>query len=59
MAGVQGLLDKIPVERIVEWDAKFQAHLQANEQDLLNEISQGVMTKELEPKSECPISPRV
>ncbi|KAG7571360.1 hypothetical protein FFLO_00712 [Filobasidium floriforme] len=50
MAGVQGLLDKIPVERIVEWDAKFQAHLQANEQDLLNEISQGVMTKELEPK---------
>ena len=52
MAGVQGLLDKIPVERIVEWDEKFQAHLQANEQDLLSEISKGVMTKELEPKSE-------
>ena len=51
MAGVQGLLDKIPVERIVEWDEKFQAHLQANEQDLLSEISKGVMTKELEPKS--------
>ena len=52
MAGVQGLLDKIPVERIVEWDEKFQAHLQANEQDLLSEISKGVMTKELEPQSE-------
>lgn len=57
MAGVQGMLDKIPVERIVEWDAKFQEHLQANEQDLLSEISKGVMTKELEPKSESPMSP--
>merc|ERR1712071_109419 len=47
-AGVNGLLDKIPVERIVEWDEKFQTHLQSNESALLSEISKGVMTKDLE-----------
>lgn len=49
-AGVNGLLDKIPVERVVEWDAKFQEHLTSSCQDLLSEIGKGVMTKELEPK---------
>jgi F-type H+-transporting ATPase subunit alpha len=53
-AGVNGLLDKIPVERIVEWDEKFQTHLQSNESALLSEISKGVMTKDLEAQSECP-----
>lgn len=48
-AGVNGLLDKIPVERIVEWDAAFQEHLTAQQGDLLNSIATAKsMTKELE-----------
>ncbi|KAJ9124267.1 Alpha subunit of the F1 sector of mitochondrial F1F0 ATP synthase [Naganishia vaughanmartiniae] len=48
-AGVNGLLDKIPVERIVEWDAAFQEHLTAQQGDLLNNIATAKsMTKELE-----------
>lgn len=49
-AGVNGMLDKVPVERIVEWDDKFQQHLNSSEQELLSEIGKGQMTKELEPK---------
>ncbi|KAJ9098782.1 Alpha subunit of the F1 sector of mitochondrial F1F0 ATP synthase [Naganishia cerealis] len=48
-AGVNGLLDKIPTERIVEWDAAFQEHLTAQQGDLLNSIASAKsMTKELE-----------
>jgi F-type H+-transporting ATPase subunit alpha len=52
-AGVNGLLDKIPVERIVEWDASFQEHLSSQQGDLLNSIATAKsMTKELEGQSE-------
>lgn len=48
-AGVNGMLDKIPVERIVEWDAAFQEHLASQQGDLLNSIATAKsMTKELE-----------
>ncbi|KAJ9112111.1 Alpha subunit of the F1 sector of mitochondrial F1F0 ATP synthase [Naganishia adeliensis] len=48
-AGVNGMLDKIPVERIVEWDASFQEHLASQQGELLNSIATAKsMTKELE-----------
>lgn len=49
-AGVNGLLDKIPVNKIVAWDADFQEHLVSQQSALLEEIGKGQMTKELEPK---------
>lgn len=51
-AGVNGLLDKIPTERIVEWDASFQEHLSSQQGELLNNIASAKsMTKELEGQS--------
>jgi hypothetical protein len=35
---------------IVKWDAEFQEHLKTQQQPLLEEISKGVMTKDLEAK---------
>lgn len=49
-AGVNGLLDDVPVERIVEWEAQFRQHLTSEQQDLLKDVSGGVMTKEIESK---------
>jgi len=49
-AGVNGMLDSIPVEKITAWDAEFQEHLSSQQGPLLEEISKGVMTKELEEK---------
>jgi hypothetical protein len=45
------MLDQIPVEKITAWDADFQEHLQSQQGALLEEISKGVMTKELDEKS--------
>jgi F-type H+-transporting ATPase subunit alpha len=47
-AGVNGLLDKVPVERIVEWDLSFRSHLTSEQADLLSKISGGKMTPEIE-----------
>ncbi len=44
------MLDSIPVDRITAWDADFQEHLSSQQGALLEEISKGVMTKELEEK---------
>ena len=49
-AGVNGLLDPLAVEDVVPWDAAFQAHLVAEQKDLLKEIGGGKMTPELEAK---------
>lgn len=46
-AGVRGLLDEIPVDKIVEWEATYRDELQ-NQPELLAEIGKGVFTKELE-----------
>ncbi|KAH9479532.1 Alpha subunit of the F1 sector of mitochondrial F1F0 ATP synthase [Psilocybe cubensis] len=48
-AGVNGLLDSIPVDQIVRWEAEFRAHLNTQEA-LLKEISAGNITPELEAK---------
>lgn len=49
-AGVNGLLDPVAVDSIVRWDAEFQEHLKTQQQPLLEEISKGVMTKDIEAK---------
>ena len=46
-AGVRGLLDEIPVDKIVEWEATYRDELQS-QPELLAEIGKGVFTKELE-----------
>jgi F-type H+-transporting ATPase subunit alpha len=49
-AGVNGLLDSIPVENITKWEAEFREHLTATQNALLQEISAGTVTPELEAK---------
>merc|ERR1712130_847507 len=48
-AGVNGLLDDIPVNKIVEWETGYREEVSA-QTDLLNEIGKGKMTPELEEK---------
>ncbi|CAE7074812.1 unnamed protein product [Rhizoctonia solani] len=47
-AGVNGLLDSIPVEQIVRWEGEFRQHLASSQQALLAEISKGTVTPETE-----------
>jgi F-type H+-transporting ATPase subunit alpha len=48
-AGVNGFLDAVPVNRILEWEADFLNHLKTNESDLLATIDkEGALSKDLE-----------
>ncbi|KAE8822607.1 hypothetical protein HRS9139_09947 [Pyrenophora teres f. teres] len=48
-AGINGLLDNVPVNKILQWEADFLAHLKSNESDMLNKIDrEGALSKELE-----------
>ncbi|KAH7399522.1 ATP synthase-like protein subunit alpha [Pyrenochaeta sp. MPI-SDFR-AT-0127] len=48
-AGVNGLLDSVPVDKILQWESDFLAHLRSNEQDLLDTIErEGALSKDLE-----------
>ncbi|RXW23052.1 hypothetical protein EST38_g2824 [Candolleomyces aberdarensis] len=49
-AGVNGLLDVIPVDQITKWEAEFREHLNSTQSALLQEISAGNVTPELEAK---------
>ncbi|KAF3046578.1 Alpha subunit of the F1 sector of mitochondrial F1F0 ATP synthase [Didymella heteroderae] len=50
-AGVNGILDNVPVNKILQWESDFLAHLKSNEQDLLNTIErEGALSKDLESK---------
>jgi F-type H+-transporting ATPase subunit alpha len=50
-AGVNGILDNVPVNKILTWEADFLAHLKSNEADLLNTIErEGALSKDLESK---------
>ncbi|KAI9299584.1 F1/V1/A1 complex, alpha/beta subunit of ATPase [Cunninghamella echinulata] len=50
-AGVNGFLDKVPVQKIVDWEKDFIAHINSEHKDVLEEIrAQGVLSKELEGK---------
>ncbi|WKT52788.1 ATP synthase subunit alpha, N-terminal domain-like superfamily [Fusarium oxysporum f. sp. vasinfectum] len=39
-AGVNGYLDKVPVEKIIQWEADFLAHVKACEGELMSTIDQ-------------------
>ncbi|PGH26810.1 ATP synthase subunit alpha, mitochondrial [Polytolypa hystricis UAMH7299] len=48
-AGVNGLLDTIPVDKILQWETDFLAHLRANEPEVFQTIDkEGQVSKELE-----------
>jgi F-type H+-transporting ATPase subunit alpha len=49
-AGVHGLLDSIPVDKITKWEAEFRQHLAASQTALLTEIATGNVTPEMEGK---------
>ncbi|KAI1422659.1 ATP synthase subunit alpha, mitochondrial [Xylaria sp. FL1777] len=50
-AGVNGFLDQVPVNRILEWESDFLAHLKTNEADVLATIDkEGAISKDLEAK---------
>ena len=48
-AGVNGYLDNIPVNKILQWESDFLAHLKSNEQEMLQKIDkEGALSKDLE-----------
>lgn len=48
-AGVNGLLDKIPVSKIVQWESDFIAHLKSNNPEITETIDkEGQVSKDLE-----------
>ncbi|KAL2019798.1 hypothetical protein VTK56DRAFT_9149 [Thermocarpiscus australiensis] len=48
-AGVNGYLDSVPVNKILQWEADFLAHLKTNEADLMATIDrEGAISKDLE-----------
>ncbi|TVY20422.1 ATP synthase subunit alpha [Lachnellula arida] len=50
-AGVNGHLDSVPVNKILQWEADFIAHMKTNESDLLATIDkEGALSKDLEAK---------
>lgn len=50
-AGINGLLDNVPTNKILDWEADFLAHLRSNESDMLAQIDrEGALSKELEAK---------
>jgi F-type H+-transporting ATPase subunit alpha len=50
-AGVNGYLDSVPVDKILQWEADFLAHLKTNESDIITTIDkEGALSKDLEAK---------
>jgi len=50
-AGVNGLLDPVPVNKILQWEADFLSHLRTNESGILDTIEkEGSISKELDAK---------
>jgi len=50
-AGVNGHLDSVPVDKILQWEADFSAHMKTNESDILTTIDkEGALSKDLEAK---------
>jgi len=48
-AGVNGYLDVVPVNKILQWEVDFLAHLKTNEADIIATIDkEGAISKELE-----------
>ncbi|PWN28492.1 ATP synthase F1, alpha subunit [Jaminaea rosea] len=49
-AGIRGLLDDVPVNRITEWENAFRQHIESEGSAILSELNKGTMPKELEEK---------
>lgn len=50
-AGVNGYLDTVPVDKILQFEADFLSHLKTNESELLATIDkEGALSKDLEAK---------
>ncbi|KAG5931677.1 Alpha subunit of the F1 sector of mitochondrial F1F0 ATP synthase [Claviceps pazoutovae] len=50
-AGVNGYLDKVPVDKVLRWESDYLAHLKSNEAELLATIErEGAISKETEAK---------
>ncbi|CAG1995020.1 unnamed protein product, partial [Fusarium graminearum] len=50
-AGVNGYLDTVPVDKILQWESDFLAHLKTNETELLSTIDkEGAISKDTEAK---------
>lgn len=50
-AGVNGYLDKIPVNKILQWEADFLNHMKTNESATMEQIDkEGALSKDLEGK---------
>jgi F-type H+-transporting ATPase subunit alpha len=47
-AGVNGLLDPVPVDKITTWEAEFREHLTSQQSKMLEEIAKGDITPALE-----------
>ena len=48
-AGVNGYLDNVPVNKVLQFESDFLAHLKSNEQELLSKIDkEGALSKDLE-----------
>ena len=48
-AGVNGHLDKVPVNKVLAWEADFLAHLKSDQQEMLQQIDrEGSLSKDLE-----------
>lgn len=48
-AGVNGHLDNVPVNKILQWESDFLAYLKNNESDMLGQIDrEGALSKDLE-----------
>lgn len=48
-AGINGYLDAVPVDKVLQWESDYLAHLKSNESDLLATIDrEGAISKELE-----------
>jgi F-type H+-transporting ATPase subunit alpha len=47
-AGVNGLLDSVPVDKITTWEGEFRQHLASTQGPMLEEIAKGSITPELE-----------
>lgn len=50
-AGVNGLLDNVPVLKITQWETDFMSHMKSDQKEILSEIeAKGSLSKELEAK---------
>ncbi|KAI7280452.1 ATP synthase subunit alpha [Hortaea werneckii] len=50
-AGINGYLDNLPVNKILQWEADFLAHLKSDQASLLEQIEkEGALSKDLEQK---------